>query len=115
MISRPLPNWPLAWNKLERGNEEFPVDQSGLLKYVYANSRLSNRCFLVAEYDNEKYVCSLVFDDKAFCNQVTTLLKRHIGHAIFEIGDLEIPVDPAGLYQARKLEPMFAERGHKNG
>ena len=95
MISRPLPNWPLAWNQLERGNEEFPVDQSGLLKYVYANSRLSHRCFLVAEYDNEKYVCSLVFEDKAFCNQVTTLLKSHIGHAILEIGDLEIPVDRA--------------------
>lgn len=69
---------------------KFLWDQCGQLKYVYARTDLSNRCFLVVECKNEKFVGSLIFDDKALCVRITTLLKRHIGFALSEIGDLEI-------------------------
>lgn len=88
MNCHPLRSWPPVWHQVKNGNSKHLPD--AILKYVYANSILSTRCFLVAEYENEKYVGSLIFDDKAVCAQITTLLKGHLGRTINEIGDSDI-------------------------
>lgn len=83
--------WPPVQGPSAEMKSKFLWDQRGQLKYVYAKTDLSNRCFLVAECENKKFVGSLIFNDKALCVQITTLLTAHIGCAINEIGDLEIP------------------------
>jgi hypothetical protein len=45
---------------------------------------------LVVEYNREHYVGSLIFDDVAFCLQISRLLQEHIGEAISDIGALDL-------------------------
>jgi hypothetical protein len=48
---------------------------------------ISNKCFLVIEHDKEHYVGCLIFDDAAFCSQISNLLEDQIGRSVKEIGD----------------------------
>jgi hypothetical protein len=90
MSHRSRPNWPPVWTQVTKEETKTLRGEVGVLKYVHPNTKLSNKCFLVVEYTNEKYVGCLIFDDKPFCAQVTALLQRNIGRPIKDIGDLDL-------------------------
>jgi len=66
------------------------MGEVGVLKYVHSNSLMSNKCFLVIDFQNEAYIGSLIFKDHAFCGQISNLLRDHVGRSIKEIGDLDL-------------------------
>jgi hypothetical protein len=90
MRHRSQPNWPPVWTQVNEGKTKTVKGEVGVLKYVHANVKLSQKCFLVIEHAHEKYVGSLIFDDKAFCAQVAALLQRNVGRQIKDIGDLDL-------------------------
>jgi hypothetical protein len=66
------------------------MGEVGVLKFVRSNSRMSNKCFLVIDFEEELYIGTLIFNDRAFCRQISNLLCDHIGRPINEIGDLDV-------------------------
>ena len=90
MSHRAQPNWPPVWTQVTKDATKTLRGELGVLKYVHANAKLSNKCFLVIEHEHEKYVGSLIFDDKAFCMQVSALLQRNLGRPIKAIGALDL-------------------------
>lgn len=62
----------------------------GVLKYVFANTRVSNKCYLVIEFEKDDYIGSLTFDSLAACTRMSNLFRAHIGHRIEQIGDLDV-------------------------
>jgi hypothetical protein len=79
-----------VWTQVKNDQTKTVKGEVGTLKYVHALTKLSDKCFLVIEYANEKYVGCLIFDDKTFCAQVCVLLQRNLGRAISDIGDLDL-------------------------
>ena len=73
-----------------RGGDKIIKDEVGILRYVLASHESSKKCFLVIEYESEHYVGTLHFDDVKFRQQITALLRQHIGRSIEEIGDLDV-------------------------
>jgi hypothetical protein len=90
MSHRSQPNWPPVWTQVIDDETKTLRGEVGVLRYVHANTRISNKCFLVIEYTHRKYVGCLIFDDKTFCTQVTALLQLNIGRPIKDIGDLDL-------------------------
>jgi hypothetical protein len=90
MSYRGLPNWPPVWTRAKTGLVKTTKGEVGVLKYVYSNDRLSNKCFLVVDYEKELYVGTLIFGDMALCRQMSSILKSHLGKPIKEIGDLDL-------------------------
>lgn len=86
---RARPIWPPVC--ATRDGTKTVTGEVGVLKYVHANRQGSNTCYLVIEYQNEKFVGSLMFTDTSVCTAVSGLLKQNIGRRIKEIGDLELP------------------------
>jgi hypothetical protein len=85
------PNWPPVWTQGARGpRPKIVKDEVGILQYVHAYEQLSSRCYLVIEQEGDLYVGALLFDDVAFCQQITRLLRQHIGRPIEEIGNLDV-------------------------
>jgi hypothetical protein len=66
------------------------MGEVGVLKYVHSNSLMSNKCFLVIDFQDEAYIGSLIFKDHSFCDQISRLLRDHIGRSIKDIGDLDL-------------------------
>ena len=90
MSHRSQRNWPPVWTQVIDDETKTLRGELGVLRYVHANTRISNKCFLVMEYANEKYVGCLIFDDNTFCRQVTALLQLNTGRRIRDIGDLDL-------------------------
>ena len=88
MLYHGVCNWPPMWSRKDgSGNMHGEV---GVLKYVYANERVSNKCYLVMEHENSAYVGCLIFNDQSFCAQVSTILREQTGRPIEKIGDLDL-------------------------
>jgi len=51
---------------------------------------MSNKCFLVIDFHDEAYIGSLIFKDHSFCDQISRLLRDHIGRSIKDVGDLDL-------------------------
>jgi hypothetical protein len=83
-------NWPPVWTQSKKERNKTTRGEVGVLRYVHANNRISNKCFIVIEYDKEHYVGCLIFDDVAFCYQIAEFLRRYVGRSIKEIGDLNV-------------------------
>ena len=62
----------------------------GKLIYVYANAEISDRCFLVIDYENVSYVGTLIFNDRSVCSQILMFLRQCLGRPISEIGELDV-------------------------
>jgi len=90
MSHRSQTNWPPVWTQVTKFQTKTVKGEVGVLRFVHANANLSNKCYLVIELANEKYVGCLIFDDKTFCLQITELLKCNVGRPIKDIGDLDI-------------------------
>jgi len=83
-------NWPPVWVHSRSDGQMQVNGEFGVLKYVHASNRLSNKCYLVIEHENTQYVGCLIFNDAGFCYQVANMLRTHLGHSIKEIGDLDL-------------------------
>jgi hypothetical protein len=46
--------------------------------------------FLTIQYEGNRYVGSMAFDDERFCYEIYTLLKSKLGVSIKEIGDIDL-------------------------
>lgn len=62
----------------------------GVLKYVHASNRISNKFFLVMEHDKVQYVGCLIFNDVSFCYQIANMLRTYLGRPIQELGALDL-------------------------
>jgi hypothetical protein len=62
----------------------------GVLKYVHASNRLSNKCYLVIEHERTLYIGCLIFNDISFCCDVAKLLRQYHGRSVEEFGGLEL-------------------------
>jgi hypothetical protein len=91
MTYRGIPNWPPTWTQPRKNQPPKTVrGEVGKLSYVYANEQLSNKCFLVIEHENERYVGALLFADLRMCDQLVRILRAQVGRSIKEIGDLDL-------------------------
>ena len=91
MTYRGIPNWPPTWTQPRK--EDLPKTlrgEVGTLSYVYANERLSSKCFLVIDYENERYVGALLFSDRKLCQQITGILRTQVGRPIKAIGAIDL-------------------------
>ena len=85
-----IPNWPPVWTKKEDGGVGKVRGEVGKLEYVFANERISNKCFLIIRHEGERYVGALIFNERSICQQMTGLLRQQIGRPIHDIGNLEV-------------------------
>jgi hypothetical protein len=61
-----------------------------VLKYVFSRHAPSSKCYLIIEYEHETLVGTLYFDNEAFCERISDMLRSHVGHTLTQIGDLEL-------------------------
>jgi hypothetical protein len=62
----------------------------GILKQVSTLNQIPTQCHLIIEYEGERYVGCLLFNDAIFCQQIRGFLQGHVGSSIKEIGDLDL-------------------------
>jgi hypothetical protein len=86
-----VPNWPPAWTWTDGTENRHPRGEIGTLREVVP-SKISpaERCFLYIEYERSGYIGCLLFEDSAFCDQITNLLQRCCNHPIAEIGSIDL-------------------------
>jgi len=90
MRYRRCSNWPPIWSCTD-GHNQHPKGEVGTLKAVLrSDMQPPNRCFLLISHEASEYLGYLLFDDTAFCHQVTEILKGHCNHSIAEIGSLDV-------------------------
>jgi hypothetical protein len=78
MSYRGVPNWPPAWTWIDGEENSHPKGEIGILKTTQLSKiQPANRCFLLIFYKDSSYIGCLLFDDRAFCDQVTKLLQRY--------------------------------------
>lgn len=83
-------NWPPLWKCARGGAIPTVKGEVGVLTYVHSNARLSSRLSLVMDYEAETYVGTLIFDNQAFCKQVSDVLRLHLNRPIKDLGDLDL-------------------------
>jgi hypothetical protein len=90
MCYRGIRNWPPAWVCIE-GQDEYPKGEIGILRTVLLSKvEPANRCFLLIFYKDSSYIGCLLFDDHAFCQHITELLRFCGNRSIAEIGSIDI-------------------------
>jgi len=92
MSYRGVRNWPPVWTLRRNGSVKTLMGEAGVLKYVHSNTEMSNKCFLVIDFQSKTYVGSILCRDHSFCTQISDLLRDHIGRPIKEIGDLDLSI-----------------------
>jgi hypothetical protein len=91
MRYRGLSNWPPAWLWIDGVENKHPRGEIGILTSVeVSNVPPANRCFLCIDYEGSSYMRCLLFDDRAFCGQIVTLLRGYLNRPIAEIGSLDL-------------------------
>ena len=90
MSYRGVRNWPPVWTLTRKESAGTLRGEVGVLKYVHYNTIMSNKCFLVIDFQAESYIGSLIFKDHSFCKQISHVLVDHIGRPIKDIGDLDV-------------------------
>ena len=83
-------NWPPVWLHAREDGELRLNGEIGVLKYVHASNRISNKCYLVIEHEKIQYVGCLIFQDVRFCYELAKMLRQYQGRSISEIGDLDL-------------------------
>jgi hypothetical protein len=90
MSHRGVPSWPPVWTRSRTHGAKIVTGEIGVLTYVYSNRRVSNKCFLVIDHEQETYVGSLVCRDRSVCAEIADFLRHHIGTGLREIGDMDL-------------------------
>src|SRR5215510_12368910 len=90
MLYRGVRNWPPAWI-WTHGRERVSLrGEIGTLSEVRRSVISTNSLFLEMRHQESEYLGCLLFGDPAFCRQMDTILRRHLGRPIAEIGGLEL-------------------------
>ena len=92
MSYRGVRNWPPVWTLRKNHSVKTLMGEVGVLEYVHSNTEMSNRCFLVIDFQSKTYVGSILCRDHSFCTQISDFLRDHIGRPIKEIGDLDLSI-----------------------
>jgi hypothetical protein len=86
-----LRSWPPVWTWIDGFENKYPRGEIGILRQVVPSNILPlERCFLYIEHEESQYVGYLLFDDRAFCNQIIKLLQNYCNRPIAEIGSIEV-------------------------
>src|SRR5262245_18385011 len=86
-----LSNWPPAWSWIDGLENIHPAVEIGILKSVQLSHVLpANRCFLSIDLDGSLYMGCLLFDDIAFCRQITEILQSYCNRSISDIASLDV-------------------------
>jgi hypothetical protein len=85
-----ISNWPPVWTRARSNDIRTLRGEIGTLTYVYSNCDGSHKCYLIIDYEGEQYIGCLLFNDRAFCGEITRLLRIHLGRPIQQIGDLDV-------------------------
>jgi len=115
MTYRGLSNWPPVWVRSSRGPYAKITGEVGTLTDVKWYDLTANRCFLLMEFQSERYMGSLIFDDAAFCRQIYDLLQDHIGESIIG-SDRKCPLPETNgefrvtQYWKQQLNPVRATK-----
>jgi hypothetical protein len=70
-------------NKKENG-------EIGTLTGTIFYKDLPKRLYLIIEFERERYMGALAFNDATFCRQLHSILQNHFQKSIKEIGDLDL-------------------------
>jgi len=90
---RRVPTWPPVWTLSRRGEPpEVLHGEIGVLQRAFANPQIPNKCYLVIQHANRKYVGCVIFDNRSFCREMTEFLKLQVGCTVEQIGDLDVTV-----------------------
>ena len=84
-----FPNWPPIWTNPRR-NENRPWGEIGTLEQALMSNLITNKVFLMIQYEHNRYMGLIAFDDERFCYEIYTLLKSKVGLSIREIGDIDL-------------------------
>jgi hypothetical protein len=90
MSYRGVPNWPPVWTLARNGSVRILRGEVVVLTQVLSNSEMSKKCYLVIDFEGERFVGTLLCDDPIFCLQIPDILRRYIGRRIIDIGDLDV-------------------------
>lgn len=101
---RSVKNWPPVWTRGTEGIVQTVKGEVGVLKEVYYDAGKSNKCFLVIDYQLQSFTGCINSPTKAFCTQLTHLLREHIGRSIEEIGDLDVSFTFSQLSDLSKIK-----------
>ena len=101
---RRVKNWPPVWTRGTEGIVQIVKGEVGVLKEVYYDAGKSNKCFLVIDYQLQSFTGCINSPTKAFCTQLTHLLREHIGRSIEEIGDLDVSFTLSQLSDRSKIK-----------
>jgi hypothetical protein len=85
MSYRGISNWPPLWCHTGKPSLRGEI---GVLASADCD-RTGRRCYLSMDFQNERYIGTLLFNDFAFCVLIAKALKTRIGLSIKEIGDLD--------------------------
>jgi hypothetical protein len=80
--------WPPIWK--EKYGETTLTGEIGVLTHVGSNPAWSHKFHVHITHEDLPFIGTLIFDNSRFCHRVSIFLKKHIGQAIKEIGDLEL-------------------------
>jgi hypothetical protein len=86
-----VPNWPPIWTWSGGLEKKYPQGEIGILKKL----RLTivepiDRCYLYIEHEGSEYIGCLLFDDHAFCRQITEILRFCCNRSIADIGSIDL-------------------------
>jgi hypothetical protein len=91
MTYRGLPNWRPVWLWKDGLNKKTVRGEIGVLRTVTtAKNHPSDSCVLGIEHEGLLYVGCLLFDDLAFCGEITKLLRDCCNRPIVNIGSLDV-------------------------
>jgi GAF domain len=84
-------NWPPIWSRTRGAGDKHPRGEIGILTSVkFSNALPTDKFFLNIYHQDSEYMGCLLFDNPIFCRQIAKLLKGCCGHAISEIGSLDV-------------------------
>jgi len=73
-----------------QGRRNWPPPLMGVLKHAIRHDQFPNKCFLVIECNEQRFITPLMFDDSTFCEEIYEFLRHQCGHTIEEIGELDL-------------------------
>ena len=86
MSYRGMASWPPVWC---RKGEQTLSGEIGIL--VNADSdRSGKKSYLTIDFENRRYLGTLLFSEEKMCWFITRALKNRLGLSIKEIGDLDM-------------------------
>jgi hypothetical protein len=92
MSYKGVPNWPPTWTWIGGLEDKRPRrGEIGILKTVSLSKVLPANSYLYIDHQGSSYLGSLRFDDRAFCERITEILRFCRNRPVAEIGGLELP------------------------